>query len=145
MCEVRIHEDVFARLRNEVLCATHTLRALREAGIPAVGTIALVGVQTGTLQTWRDGSGLDGDEFVFAHDPQGQLPNDSHQFRFHEDDLGEKANPFAFNNFVERMRKVVPMCSTLSPHALEEGVLTMYRDETLDGDEYVFSWTADEL
>src|SRR5699024_1669373 len=106
--------DVFAQLGNEVLCAVHTLRALRRAGIPAVGSIALVGVKTGTLQSWRDSSGLDGDEFVFAYDPQGQLPSDRHQFRFHEDDMGEKANPFAFNNFVERMRKVVPMRSTLS-------------------------------
>lgn len=145
MIEVRIHEDVYAQLKNHVLCALHTLRVLREAGVPTVGNLALVGVETGTLQTWRDTEGLDGDEYVFLYSANGKPPSDRHVFRFHEDGLLETADPFGFANFVERMSRVVPLNSRLSPHAVADGVLTLYRDETLDGDDYVFSWLPFEL
>lgn len=140
MIEVRIHEDAFKRLGNEVLCAMHTLRQLREAGVPAVGNINLVGVSTGTLTTWVDDTGLDGDEFVYQYAAHGQPPAGK-SFRFHEDGLLESANPFLFGNFIGEMAKTVPMRSTLSPYAMDAGALTMFKDETLNGDEYVYTWS----
>lgn len=150
MIEVRINECEFAFLGNEVLCALHTLKQLRDAGIPATGVIALVGVNTGKLTTWCDDSGLDGDEYVFRYEPAGMTQKmiaitPQYEGRFHEDGFSKDGDPFAFGGFIERMRKVVPMRSYLSPHAVTEGKLTMWRDETLDGDEYVYTWISEEL
>ena len=142
MIEIRVHEDVFATLGNQTLCAMHTLRKLREAGVPAVGNIALVGVREGVLLVWRDDSGLDGNEYVYQYTPDETPAPVPKEFRFHEDGLLPTANPFSYHVFIEKIGQSIPMDSSLSAHAVRQGTLTMFRDETLNGDEYVYQWHA---
>lgn len=66
--EVRMPTDLTAKLGNEVLANVRTIKRLREAGVPIVGSISILGVSQGTLQMSTD-EGLDGDDYVFKWTP----------------------------------------------------------------------------
>lgn len=66
--EVRMPTDMTEKLGNEVLANVRTIKRLREAGVPIVGSISILGVSQGTLQMSTD-EGLDGDDYVFRWTP----------------------------------------------------------------------------
>ena len=49
MIEVRIPAERLVRFGNEVHAGMHVLKALREAGVPAVGVLYVQGVESGVL------------------------------------------------------------------------------------------------
>ena len=63
MIEVRIPAERLVRFGNEIHAGMHVLKALQDAGIPAVGVLYVQGVENGVLEIERDDLAMD--EWVY--------------------------------------------------------------------------------